>query len=280
MGIKKQTAKRLGRAKFMVAACSLLALLISPAAGALTTLSQGYYTHDKLSLGSLVSLDSNASDQVNASTNSNSDSLLGIVIDTGNSLLSLTSDKGNQVQVATSGTTDVLVSDINGDILRGDHITASPLKGVGMKATGNTKVIGIAQEDLAKNNPSEQKYKSKDGTEHSVKIGQVPAILNVSYYYKQPDKTLIPSAIQNIADALAGRTVSTVPILISAAIFIITIVVVVSIIYSMIRSSIISVGRNPMSQTAIYRDLIQLSVLVMVILGVALISIYMVLTKF
>jgi hypothetical protein len=56
-------------------------------------------------------------------------------------------------------------------------------------------------------------------------------------------------------------------------------IVVSSIIYSMIRSSIISVGRNPMSQSAIYRDLIQLSALVIGILAVGLISVYLVLTR-
>jgi len=48
----------------------------------------------------------------------------------------------------------------------------------------------------------------------------------------------------------------------------------------MIRSGIISVGRNPMSQSAIYRDIIQLSVLVLGILTVAIISIYVILTRF
>jgi hypothetical protein len=54
----------------------------------------------------------------------------------------------------------------------------------------------------------------------------------------------------------------------------------VSIIYAMIHSSIISVGRNPMSQAAVYRNVLQLSVLVVVILMVAVASIYMVLRKF
>jgi hypothetical protein len=57
-------------------------------------------------------------------------------------------------------------------------------------------------------------------------------------------------------------------------------VVVVSIIYAMIRSSIISVGRNPMSQAAVYRDVLQMSALVVGIIGVATVSIYLVLTRF
>jgi MFS-type transporter involved in bile tolerance (Atg22 family) len=56
-------------------------------------------------------------------------------------------------------------------------------------------------------------------------------------------------------------------------------IVVMSIIYSMIHSSIISVGRNPMSQAAVYRNVIQLSTLVIIILAVAVGVIYMVLTK-
>jgi hypothetical protein len=47
----------------------------------------------------------------------------------------------------------------------------------------------------------------------------------------------------------------------------------------MIRSSIISVGRNPLSQSAVYRDLIQLSALVLVILAVGLAAIYFILSK-
>jgi hypothetical protein len=246
-------------------------------ANATTSISQSYATSDKLSLGSIVSLQKNSSDQVVAANSSNTDGLLGTVVNANNSILALSNDDDDQVQVATNGTLQVLVSDINGTILRGDHITASPISGGGMKATSNVRIIGIAQGDLS--NGSQQSYTDKDGTKHSVIIGEVPVLVNVAYYFKEPEKTLVPSALQNIADALAGKTVSTLPIIISSAIFIITLIVVVIIVYAMINSSIISVGRNPMSQSAIYRDIIQLSVLVMVILAVAVIAMYLVLTR-
>lgn len=247
-------------------------------AGAITSISQSYSTTDKLSLGSIVSLLNNTSDQVIAATTSNVDSILGVVINSGSSILSLSNGSDDQVQVATSEMASVLVSDINGDIIQGDQITASPIKGVGMKATGNTKVIGIAQAQ-PENSDATQYYTDSQGKKQPVILGEVPILVNVSYFFKEPEKTLIPSALQNLANALAGKTVSTLPIIISAAIFILTLIVVVSIIYSMIRSSIISVGRNPMSQSAIYRDLIQLSALVLAILTVGMISIYLVLTK-
>lgn len=257
----------------------LLALAVPGKGKALTTISQGYVSAQKLALGSIVSLDKNSTDHVSATTTENSSNILGVVIDAGNSLLSLSNNQESQVQVATSGVVQVLVSNINGDINEGDEITGSPINAVGMKATSNAKVVGIAQSGLTRNNSDTQSYSDKQGNKHTVQIGQVPVLLNVAYFFKQPEKTLIPSAVQSIANALAGKPVNALPILISMGIFIATLIVVVSIIYSMIRSSIISVGRNPMAQAAVYRDLIQMSALVLAILGVSALSIYLVLTK-
>lgn len=261
---------------FLVVAAVVLAL-IPFVASAATTISQGYTTTDSLSLGSIVSLKQNTADQVVAAVASNADSILGVVISGDSSLLSLTNDNKEQVQVATSGTVPVIVSDINGEIHQGDHITASPLKGVGMKATANVRIVGIAQGGMK--NPTKQTYKDKSGKEHSVTLGEVPVIVNVAYFFKEPEKTVVPTALQNIANALAGKTVNTLPIVLSSAVFLIMLIVVSSIVYSMIKSSIISVGRNPMSQSAVYRDLIQLSGLVIAILAAGLVSIYFILTR-
>lgn len=267
---------------FVVAGLLVVGALALLPAGALamTTISQGYITGDQVTQGSIVSLQKNSTDHVTATTSANVGGLLGVVIDDGSSLLTLTNGKESQIQVATSGVIQVLVSDINGPVNQGDQITASPISGVGMKATSSVKVIGIAQDSLAGNNSSKESYKDKAGAKHDVNIGQIPVLINVSYFYKQPEKTLIPSAIQNVANSIAGRKVDSLPIIISLAIFIVTMIVIVSIIYTMIRSSIISVGRNPMSQSAIYRNLMQMSILVLVILGVATAAIYWVLAKF
>lgn len=248
-------------------------------ASALTAISQSYSSTSSIPVGSIVSLQKNTTDQVMPANSSNIDNILGVVINGDNSLLTISNGEANQAQVATSGTVQVLMSDINGTIYRGDHITASPINGVGMKATSNVRVIGVAQSDLASSGGSQQSYTDKDGKKHSVVIGEVPVLVNVAYFFKEPDKTVIPSALQNLANALAGKPVSTVPIIISAAIFIVTIVTAASMIYSMIHSSIISVGRNPMSQSAVYRNLVQLVIVVLVILGVGFSSIYMILTR-
>jgi hypothetical protein len=276
-GLGHKVRMAIGNALLALVFFVSLTLAMTLQVGAVTPISQGYTSSEKLPLGSIVSLEKNTTDKIKGTTVSNGDNILGVVINDDSSLLSLSSGDDKQVQVATQGTVDVLVSDINGKIEQGDHVTASPIKGVGMKATSNTKVVGIAQGGLEKGTKS--KVKGKDG-EKEVLLGSVPVLVNVAYYFKQPEKTVIPPAVQNIANAVAGKEVNALPIIVSIAIFIITLIVVTSIIYSMIRSSIISVGRNPKSQGSIYRNVIQLSVLVLVILGVCFGAIYFILTRF
>ena len=266
--------------RYWAASALLLAIICAPAfASAVTLISQSFVSSSNLPVGSIVSLQKDSSTNVVSADNTNTNNILGVVVSSSDSQVSISSTNGTQVQVVTNGVEQVLVSDINGSIAVGDPITSSPISGVGMKATENSKVVGIAQDKFPNTTVSKQTYKDKGGKTHTATIGQVPVLVNVAYYYKQPNKTLIPSAIQNIANALAGKPVNSLPIIISIAIFIVTLVIVVGIVYALIHSSIISVGRNPMSQAAVYRNVIQLSGLVLVILAVAVVSIYMVLTR-
>ena len=255
----------------------LFSVVISPYVGATALISQSYTTSQTLAVDSLVSLKDNSTDEVVAASHTNADNLLGVIVSSGSSSLSLTNNLSNQVQVATSGTLHVLVSTINGTVARGDFITASPINGVGMKATDNTRIVGVAQGAIE--GGTSQTIKDDQGKDKVVMIGEVAVLVNVSSYFKQPDKTLIPSAVQNVVNAFAGRNVAALPILVSFGVFIVTLLIVVIIIYSMIRNGIISVGRNPLSQSAVYRNIIQMSGLVLGILGASFVTIYLVLTK-
>ena len=249
-----------------------------PSAHAISSLSQGFTSEEDIPIGSIVSLKEKTDDSVTAASSNNVDNLIGVAVNEANFPLTISNGQAAQVHVAVSGIAPVLVSDLAGEIKRGDHITASTISGVGMKAITNTKVIGIAQADAAYDDGAKQTVKDGD-SEQSVTLGQVPVQINISYYFAESEQTIIPKAFQNIANSIAGKPVDPVPIIISAAIFVITIVIVSSIVYSMIRSSIISVGRNPLSQSAIFRGLLQLSALVIGILGVAVAAIYLILTR-
>ena len=269
----------------VVRAFSLSAMLLAfgalvgtaPLANAISSISQGYTASEAVSIGSLVSLEKNSSDHIVPSTVENANNLIGVVINDGSSPLTIESSDSKQVIVATSGVVPILVSDINGDIKQGDPVTPSSIKGVGMLATANSKIIGFAQGAMT--GKTTQKMKDDQGIEQEVTLGQLPVLVSVSSHYRQPEKTVIPAALQNVANSVAGKKVDSLPIIISSVIFIIMLITVVSIVYAMIRSSIISVGRNPMAQSAVYRDIIQLSVLVLAIIGVSIIAIYFVLTR-
>lgn len=257
---------------FVVLAC---AMILSGLAFADPVITQGYDVNQTLPEGAIVSIKNGDNSSVEAATLKNSNSLFGVVIEGNNAQVSLTTGS-KQVQVATNGLNQVLVTDMNGKISSGDEITASPLAGVGMLATQNAEIIGTAQGNFPNNTAKKEKIK---GSSQEVNIGNIPLLVSVGYFTKQPNKTILPAAIQNLANALAGKQVKSLPVLISMGIFLVTIVVVVSIVYSIIHGSIISVGRNPMSQAAVYRNVIQLSSLVVGILGVSMFAIYMILTR-
>ena len=248
-----------------------------PALALSTYIAESYTSEEALPMSSIVSLKENASDSVVATNTGNVDTMIGVVIDRSDASISVSNGKDKQVQVAKNGTLQVLVSDINGTVEQGDYVTGSPINGVGMRATGSTKVIGIAQNSLT--NGVAQKIKGSDGVEQNVKVGTVTILVSVSGYIEKSENSFIPRPVQEIANTLAGRTVSALPILLSLGVFMVTLIVVTIIIYSMVRNGIISVGRNPLSSSAIYRNVIQLSVLVLGILVGAGVIIYFILTR-
>ena len=275
---RKTIPTRLSLALTSFAVLLTLAILSPVPALALSTyIAESYTSEEALFMSLIVSLKENASDSVVVINTGNVDTMIGVVIDRSDASISVSNGKDKQVQVAKNGTLQVLVSDINGTVEQGDYVTGSPINGVGMRATGSTKVIGIAQNSLT--NGVAQKIKGSDGVEQNVKVGTVTILVSVSGYIEKSENSFIPRPVQEIANTLAGRTVSALPILLSLGVFLVTLIVVTIIIYSMVRNGIISVGRNPLSSSAIYRNVIQLSVLVLGILVGAGVIIYFILTR-
>ena len=170
-----------------------------------------------------------------------------------------------------------VLSDVNLTVYQDDYLGIIGPNGGG-KTTLMRLILGLMK-------PTEgtiryfRKVKDENGEEQEITLGQLPVLVSVSYHYKTPDKTIIPAALQNVANTVAGKKVDSLPIIISTVIFVVMLITVVSIVYAMIRSSIISVGRNPMAQSAVYRDIVQLSLLVLAIIGAGVIAIYLILTR-
>jgi hypothetical protein len=270
------------RLRTVAAYCSLLAILLLSAAPVFaqgnSSISQGFQTDDpSITSAALVGIQKDSSNAIELSNSSNKDRLVGVV---GDKPLIELSGGGSGAQVVTSGLTLALVSDINGKVVNGDKITASPIEGVGMKATQSTMVVGTAQGDLADISTEEREVTTKDGKKQKVNIGLLPVQVSVSYYTvpEGAGSSFVPSFLQELANQVSGRNVSPVRVLVAALILLLLFISVTVLLYSAVRSSIISIGRNPLSESAVRKSLLEVGLTVAAVLMFATLVIYLVLT--
>ena len=247
------------------------------AADTTAAISQGFEAEGEISPGTLVSFaDKTKSGAVKAANTDTADRLVGVIA---NKPLVELSGGSKQAQVVLSGTTTVLVSDINGKVNYGDKIAPSPVSGVGMKATTSGLVVGTVSQDFASaKQVTERKVRDRDGNLQTVKIGLLPVQVNVSYFRApDEDQTFLPSFLQQFLNAVAGKPVGLIRALISLGLLVAGFGGAGVIIYASVRSSIISIGRNPLSAPAVHRGLFEVAGMSMGILLVMVIAVYLVL---
>lgn len=259
-----------------------LIMIGSPALAATTTVSQGYKAASAITVGTIVGADSADSQSVVTANIDNRNNLLGVVVDPKESLLNLSSTV-SQVQVATGGVVQANVSTINGDIAAGDKIVISPISGVGMKAVEAGKIIGVAQGSFSQANSGAQKktIKDKAGNNNEVYIGQIPVVVNVSYW--TPENSVaansIVSTLTSFASNIVGKKVSPLKALLGVAVLLIAMLISAIILYSSVSSSIHSIGRNPLSGSAIKRSLFQVILIVFMIMLFSLGAVYLIIGR-
>jgi hypothetical protein len=243
-------------------------------------ISQGYTTTDKdLQVGMIAALSSESTPDkqiVERGSTGNASKIVGVITTIDANLLTLTSSNA-QVHVTTSGEANVYTSDLNGTIKKGDFITASPLKGVAMRA-GNedTHVLGVALEDFNADKAKTQTVKTNNNSEKTVLVATIQVDV-------QP-RNLASSKQQNkqaslviLGESLTGKSVSSTQVIVALIIFFLLLLVEGSIIYGAIFSTITALGRNPLARSAVYKQLLQVAWLTLVILAFGLGSIYAIL---
>lgn len=255
----------------------LLLLLTTPAsAQSNSAIAQQFQTRQKdVTVASLVSMEQGkVNSAIELSSFEHPERTIGVVSD--RPLIELSNGESG-VQVVTSGLTKVLASDINGAVAAGDKLTASPIEGVSMRATENTTVVGTAQSPLTVTKT--QTIKDKAGKDVKVHIGLVAVQVGVAFYNADAGKksTFVPSFLQSLANNVAGRNVSPVRVLTAALILLLLFVSITVLLYSSVRSSIISIGRNPLSELAVRKSLLQVGVTVVAVLLFAVALVFIVL---
>ena len=248
------------------------------AAQSSAAISQGFTTKQSdISVAALVSTQPGNASSVELATSSNVSRLAGVA---GQKSLIALSDGSGSVQVVISGITVALVSDINGPVGNGDKITASPIAGVGMKATESTTVVGTAQGSLGAVSTDTRTITAKDGRSQTVHIGVLPLQVAVAYYSTAATtgSTYVPAFLQHVANRLTGKNVSPVRVLVAALILLLLFTSVTVLLYSAVHSSMISIGRNPLAEHAVHKSLRAVGVTIAGILVFAVAVVYVVLT--
>ena len=239
-------------------------------------LSQGYPVDAPIAPGSIVALASDGSGRVVPATQTLVPRVIGVVVPADSNTLSLSSS-GTQVQVTTDGVATVFVSTANGDIKTGDYITVSPVTAIGMKATANGRVIGVAQEGFTRQSAGAQTIKIGSGQNVSqVAVGRIAVQVGVTTFNLSKTTPVATTAIQNFASAVAGKQVSVIKAFIAFAILLVGIVSASILLYAGVRSSIVAIGRNPLAKAPISRSLNKIIAMVIGILTVSIGSVWLV----
>jgi hypothetical protein len=234
---------------------TLLVLGLAPAGASSANISRSYKGSGSIVNGSIVSLDPQRSDYVQAANTNNGARLLGVAVASNDSLLAVDATAGN-IQVATSGNASVLVSDVGGKINVGDQIGVSPFNGVGMKATAGSRVIGLAQTGFDKNTgqASLQSVTDKDGKSNQIAVGFARVTIAIGNNANDAQYENL-NGLQRFARSVTGHTVSTTRVVISLVVVVVSLLALITLVYASIYSSIISIGRNPLAKYAVFRTL-------------------------
>lgn len=241
---------------------------------------KGFAADEKLLRGSIVSRVEGDETRVESATNDNIDRLYGVVVRSNETAVSLTVDPAG-VLVATDGSFEVLVSDINGEIKEGDYLTASPIKGVAMKADDRqSKTIGQALMGFSAADPNQilttREVVSNEGDSLTVGVGRILTDLDVrnnplAYGVRAPEVLI------RLGETVAGGPVSVTRIWGALSVLVLSFATGSVIFYAGIRTSIIAVGRNPLSKASVLRGFLQVTAISLSIFIIGGFAVYLIL---
>lgn len=255
----------------------LITLSIGAIASSAAAIAQGYTTDDTgLQTGMIVALSANSSDskKVERASVDTSQQVVGVVTSTDGTLLTVASGN-SKIIVENEGQVDAYVSDINGTPKRGDLLTASPFKGIMMKASENpSSVLAIASTNFTDAKTESYSIQDKNGTK-TTQIAKIKVNLNRQGANNAPVAS--DSTLARIGRAIVGKDVGEIRVVIGLVVFIIVLIAEGSILYGAISSAITALGRNPLAKRVIKQELVRVVVIALFVLAFGLGTIYAIL---
>ncbi len=267
--------------KRFLSGLALLALILMNLTGLLQaqSVTQGYGADEVLQRGMIVGFDTDDPEKVEPINVEQLDQILGVVVDANDSPITISAEQ-EKVFVATVGRYDVLVSSQNGSISPNDYVTVSSLNGIGMLATyEESDILGRAVSgfDTETGIVGTSQLTDSSGNTREVNIGRIQVDVGIAKNPLAKSAAVTPEWLGKIGQAIAGKSISPARIYISAGIFLIGAFIAGAILYAGIRSSIIAIGRNPLSKKSILRGLLQVIFTSLIVFIISVIGVYLLL---
>jgi hypothetical protein len=244
---------------------------------------QGYAADAPIDTGTIVQLTGKNANRVKVATQAQLQNMFGVTVDRNQLPVTLSSGGlDNETFVAASGTYSVLVSTQGGPIAVGDYVTLSAINGVAMKAGTDEKTVfgrAVGAFDGKGVTLGTSTLKDTTGkTNQTVTLGTVMVTIDIKHNPNDKStKVKVPAVLERIGVAIAEKQVSPIRIYLSLGITAVSIIAAIAILYSGVRSSMISIGRNPMSKKSIFRALIEIILTSILILIIGLFAVYLLL---
>lgn len=252
------------------------------ATAAAQTVTQGYQTDQVLQKGMIVRLKPDDGKKIQALSQNDSSDMLGVVVAAGDAPVSLSAiGADQQAFVAHYGRYEVLVSNQNGPIKAGDMIAISSLEGVGMKAgTEQELVIGKALKtfDGTTNSQGRAELDTSQG-KRTISLGRIEVEIAIARnpIHQRDTQPGVPRALSRLAATVTDQPVTAFRIYASVMVLLLSIIVAGSVLYAGVRTGMIAVGRNPLAKSSIVRNLIQVTLMSLIVFLIGLIAVYLLL---
>ncbi len=207
--------------------------------------------------GDIVSLENG---KIVPSQNINANSVLGIESN------NIINDSNSVIHVFSSGIINTYVSNINGNVNKGDHITTSSLPGIAKKLNSQGLSIGEAVQSFNINKAT--RYKNTN-----IYIEKIPISINIEYLNLINGASNIYPFSYNIGNTLGVKQINIFQIISVLIILFISIIISVTTIIKNARDTVKKTARNPLAKKGIlnhfyFKILIAMSIFTLgIILG-------------
>ncbi len=203
-------------------------------------------------------------------TSPNDNNLVGVVDYKSN----ITTGISGNVPVVSSGTVNVLVSNINGVIKKGDYITSSIIPGVGEKDTQSGKILGKALSNFSFSHFLYKKTIFQNGKSVQILVEKIPVLLGISYFTYNNNFSGI---LLSFGKAVVGKNVSFFNSLIAILIISVGVFTLIYGVSVSLKHSLLGISRNPLSKDSIEKNLVFIIISLIFIFMVTLVLGYLIL---